>query len=190
MFTQLLSRIQRNHGLEHATVHLLTEYRLPFSVQGQASLKGFRLNIYGDVPENYIISAVQEAFMRMKQGHHHLAFHPDCGTMLATSAVCATLAGQAGFLLESTIASAQEKKKAPFMNSFLTATVFASVALLLSKPLGRAFQTRYTVDGDLGQMQILKIVRIQPNWMTRFFSIILGQHESAPVTSYYIHTAG
>ncbi|MCP4421933.1 MAG: hypothetical protein GY805_35415, partial [Chloroflexi bacterium] len=100
MLAQLISRIRRNHGLEHATIHMLSEKHKNFSAQGNSNHKGFSLNIYGDISEDDVANAVEEAFRRMKKGEHHLAVHPNCGTVLLTTAAMATVTAQATFALE------------------------------------------------------------------------------------------
>ena len=49
MITGTIARIRRNHGLEHATIHVLSEGHKRFSAQGNSDHRGFHLNIYGDV---------------------------------------------------------------------------------------------------------------------------------------------
>ena len=51
MLTTIISRIRRNHGLEHATIHVLSEKHRNFSAQGNSDYGGFNLNIYGDIAE-------------------------------------------------------------------------------------------------------------------------------------------
>ena len=43
----IVSTIRRNHGLEHATIHVLSSHHLRLSMVGHATLDGF--NLYGDV---------------------------------------------------------------------------------------------------------------------------------------------
>src|SRR5690606_3752375 len=63
--THLVDRTRRNHGLEHATIHVLSERHKQFSAQGNSDFRGFHLNIYGDVAEEDVIDAVHEAHRRM-----------------------------------------------------------------------------------------------------------------------------
>ncbi|MCA9975081.1 MAG: hypothetical protein KC413_05000, partial [Anaerolineales bacterium] len=95
MIDQLISRVRRNHGLEHATIHMLSEKHTQFSAQGNSDHRGFNLNVYGSLSEEDVTAAVQEAYRRLKAGQHHLAVHPNCGTVLLTTATLATLAAQA-----------------------------------------------------------------------------------------------
>ena len=94
MSNYIVSRIKRNHGLEHATIHVLSEGHKRFSAQGNSDHRGFHLNIYGDVTEEEVAAAVAEAHRRLRAGERQLAVHPNCGTVLVTTAVLATLAAQ------------------------------------------------------------------------------------------------
>ncbi|RIK17746.1 MAG: hypothetical protein DCC51_12015, partial [Anaerolineae bacterium] len=101
MTNSLISRIRRNHGLEHATIHVLSEGHKRFSAQGNSDHRGFHLNIYGDITEDEVNAAVDEAYRRLRAGEHHLAVHPNCGTVLVTTAALATLAAQTMLALEN-----------------------------------------------------------------------------------------
>ena len=96
----IVNRIRRNHGLEHATIHVLSEGHKRFSAQGNSDHRGFHLNIYGDVTEDEVAAAVTEAHRRLRAGERHLAVHPNCGTVLVTTALLATVAAEAVFSFE------------------------------------------------------------------------------------------
>jgi hypothetical protein len=110
MINSTINRIRRNHGLEHATIHILSEGHKRFSAQGNSDHRGFHLNIYGDVTEEEVAAAVAEAHRRLRAGERHLAVHPNCGTVLVTTALLATLAAQGVFTFEQWRA---EKKPSP-----------------------------------------------------------------------------
>src|SRR6266849_3945293 len=82
--------IRRNHGIEHATVHVLTESEPNISLVGRADADGF--NIYGDVPIEALEVACKEALGRMKNGEGELAVHPRCGTQLVVAGMLTGLA--------------------------------------------------------------------------------------------------
>jgi hypothetical protein len=69
----LLSRIRRNHGLEHATLHVLAKYLPQTMIAGHSDAGGFY--IIGDVPTETMNSAVQEAIARLRAGESKLAIH-------------------------------------------------------------------------------------------------------------------
>ena len=58
MFNETISRVRRNHGLEHATIHVLTDKHKQFSAQGNSDPGGFSLNVYGDISEEQVTAAV------------------------------------------------------------------------------------------------------------------------------------
>ena len=48
MSNDLIDRTRRNHALEHATIHVLSEHHKGFSAQGNSTPNGFNLNIYSN----------------------------------------------------------------------------------------------------------------------------------------------
>lgn len=75
-------RLRRNHALEHATLNVLTErHGLPH-LNGAAVESGFVLR--GWVNPTEIASAAREGLARLQAGERALAYHPRCGTSLAT----------------------------------------------------------------------------------------------------------
>lgn len=190
MISHLISRIRRNHGLEHASIHVLSETHKNFSAQGNSNHKGFTLNIYGDINEGDVIEAVETAFKRMKAGEHHLAVHPNCGTVLLTTATMATLAVQTVFGLESKRQERLETKVPAFFNALPSAILAVVVSLIVSRPVGLHIQERYTTEGDLGDMHIVRIRPVKPSPVTRFFQLLLtGGRGEIKAKSYVIETA-
>jgi hypothetical protein len=57
--------VRRNHGIEHATVHILTSRDPNLQVIGRADTTGF--NIYGEVATNELEAAAHEAFVAAVQ---------------------------------------------------------------------------------------------------------------------------
>jgi hypothetical protein len=191
MLSETISRIRRNHGLEHATIHVLTQNHGEFSAQGNSDHRGFSLNVYGDVSEKDIRKAVTEAFDRMKGGEHQLAVHPNCGTVLLTTATLATLAGQAVFSLEMKRNGRNKLDLSTLINTLPTAILAVVVAIIVSRPLGLYLQATYTTEGDLGQMQIRSIRQVHPSPVTRLFQLLLtGNNPNLQARSYHIETVG
>ena len=60
----IITRIRRNHALEHATLHVLAGRRHPRSMAGYSDWRGFW--ILGDIPIEDLASAVQEARQRLE----------------------------------------------------------------------------------------------------------------------------
>ncbi|MCA9919112.1 MAG: hypothetical protein KC445_14220 [Anaerolineales bacterium] len=188
MLTQLISRVRRNHGLEHATIHVLSEKHKNFSAQGNSNHKGFSLNIYGDVSEDDVANAVQEAYGRMKKGEHHLAVHPNCGTVLLTTATMATLAAQLSFAIEQRRQKQQAMSLTVLLGALPTAILAVVVSLIISRPIGVQLQAKYTVEGDLQDMELQSIRPVQPSPVTRLFQLLLTGGSQMNAKSYRITT--
>ena len=191
MTNPMLSRIRRNHALEHASIHVLTEKHKGFSAQGNATTSGFNLNIYGRVEDEAVSQAVQEAYDRLQGGEKNLAVHPNCGTVLLTTASVATLSVLTTFGIEQ---QRQKKKKGlrlpVVIGSLPTAIMVATLSLIAAKPLGIYLQERYTVESDLGGMMVVSIERVQPSLITRVFQLLLGQAKNNEVQAFKIETTG
>jgi hypothetical protein len=190
MLAEIARRVRRNHGLEHATIHVLSEKQKNFNAQGNSDHRGFFLNVYGDVPERAVHEAVEEAYRRLKGGQHHLAVHPNCGTVLLTTATMATLAAQSAFALEQKRQNRPQSDWSVLLNGLPTAVLSVVLALIVSRPLGIYLQANYTTDGDLGDLQIASIEKIQPSIVTRFFQFLLIGSAAVQVTAYHIRTKG
>ena len=86
-----ISRIRRNHGLEHATIHVLTQKNPRRQMAGHSDAGGFWL--LGNLTTEEVQQAATEALSRLRSGERDLAIHPNCGTNLVTSGLAAGLAG-------------------------------------------------------------------------------------------------
>jgi hypothetical protein len=85
-------RTRRNHGIEHATVHILTGQQPGTGLAGRSDGGGFWL--YGQVETDKLREAVEEAIRRLPD-EPSLAIHPNCGTNLVVGGVTAGLASLA-----------------------------------------------------------------------------------------------
>jgi hypothetical protein len=188
MLNTTISRTRRNHGLEHATIHVLSAKHNNFSAQGNSTHKGFYLNIYGDLPEGAVENAVHEAHKRMKSGEHDLAVHPNCGTVLLTTATMAALSAQAVFGLEQFRQRKSGWSPSVMFNALPTAILAVVVSLILSRPLGIYLQARYTTEGDLGDLEIARVQKIRPSLITRVFQMLLTPGRPLKATAYRIDT--
>ena len=150
----LITKIRRNHGLEHATVHILSRRNDRLSLVGRSDWKGFTL--YGPVDTSEVRQAAQEALQRLQQGEANLAVHPRCGTVLATTGILTALAA---FLAMSLDGGSRQR----FRWSSLPAGVLAAtVAAIFAQPLGLFLQEYYTTSGQPGDLQITD-VRLESN---------------------------
>lgn len=143
-----LGRIRRNHGLEHATLHILARRfgHRPFA--GHSDLGGFW--IVGDVTTEELREAVQEALLRLQRGERHLAIHPNCGTNFVTAGVLAGVAG-ASAMLGAKPGVRDKLERLPL------AAVLATIALIASQPLGMYLQANVTTSGEPGALQVVDI---------------------------------
>ena len=142
----VILKVRRNHGLEHATIHILNRQR--YKLSGRSSETGFVL--LGEAPTEDVESAVREALARMKAGERQLALHPNCGTNLVTSGFLVTAVAFFGF-------AGRRWRRA--WERFPTMMILMMAAILLSMPLGMSLQRHFTTEGDLGEMELVSVTR-------------------------------
>ncbi len=144
---QLIDQVRRNHGLEHATIHVLSQRHPKLSLVGRSDWNGFTL--YGPVDTAEVKHASHEALRRLRMGEANLAVHPRCGTVLATTGL---LTGLAAFLAISVDGSSSGRR---FRWATAPAAILAAtIAAILAQPLGLVLQERYTVSGQPGNLEI------------------------------------
>jgi len=159
-----ISRIRRNHGLEHASIHVLSQKNARRSIAGHSDAGGFWL--FGDLTQEEVQAAVQEALQRLRAGEHSLAIHPNCGTNLVTSGMAAGLAGALAM-------SGASSRRARFERIPL-AGMLATAALLLARPLGTRIQQRFTTSGDPGNLEVVEIRPSQRSNLKAFRVVTRG----------------
>ena len=147
----VLSRIRRNHGLEHATITLLSQ-RFPYlRVAGYSYPGGFFL--LGDVPTDQVREVVVQALARMNNGEHSLAIHPNCGTNYAVSGVLAGMLAWLGMV--GTKSKRNQLERLPLV------IVLATLGLIASAPLGLQVQQHVTTSGDPQGLAIVDIFPVR-----------------------------
>lgn len=144
----LIQAVRRNHGLEHATIHLLSRKIRGLKMSGRSSAFGFIL--IGDASTEQIEASVRDALSRMKKGEHGLAVHPNCGTNLVTTGVLATLAAYLGLGL---------RRERIFGSRFGGLMGMMMLAFLFGQPLGMSIQRHFTTDGDPGDLELVSVTR-------------------------------
>ncbi len=144
----IIRRVRRNHGLEHATIHILADRVRGARMAGRSNESGFV--VVGDVPTEKVEAAVHEALHRMRNGEHKLAIHPNCGTNLVTAGGLTTLVALVG-LRSSNSKSALERL--PLIMTLMM------LAVLFSQPLGMSLQEHFTTKGDPGEMEVVSVTR-------------------------------
>lgn len=147
-----ISRIRRNHGLEHATLSILAQRYPGTPMAGRSNTSGFWL--LGEVPTEAVQEAVTEALARLKAGEDHLAVHPHCGTNYVISG---SLAGLAGATAMAGVGPRFRDKldRAPLAASL------ATLALIASQPLALMVQARLTTSGMPGDLEVAEVVPIR-----------------------------
>ena len=148
----LISRIRRNHGLEHATLNLLAKRQSGKAMGGHSDHRGFW--ILGELSTEEVTAAVNEALDRLRNGESSLAVHPNCGTNFATSGILA--GSMAGISMMGAGERARDK-----IERLPMAITLATLALIVSRPLGLLLQQRVTTSGNPGGLEVVKIL-VQP----------------------------
>jgi len=146
--TSPLSRLQRNHGLEHATLHMLAETHPHLSLAGHSDMGGFW--ILGNVETDELRSAIDRALTRMRSGESGLSIHPNCGTNFVATGALAGLAAWAG-MLGSDGAPSKKLERLPIVIGL------ATLALIAGQPLGLLLQARVTTSGKPGDLEVVDI---------------------------------
>jgi len=144
-----ISKIRRNHGLEHATIHILSRRNANLSLVGRSDWNGFTL--YGSVDTAEVKRAAVEALERLRRGEAHLAVHPRCGTVLATTGLLTALAAFLAVSLDG-------GQRGRFRWSTIPGAILAATgAAILAQPLGLILQKQYTTSGYPGNLEIKDI---------------------------------
>lgn len=145
----LIARIRRNHGLEHATIHILNRRHTHLSLVGHSDWNGFTL--YGPIDTAEVKQAAHEALQRLRQGETSLAVHPRCGTVLATTGILTALAAFLAISLDGGF-------RGRFRWSSIPAAMLAATgAAILAQPLGLLLQERYTTSGNPDKLEIKNV---------------------------------
>ena len=145
--TPPISTVRRNHGIEHATVHVLTARDPSTRLVGRADTEGF--NIYGDIPTDALISSAREALGRLQNGEGALEVHPRCGTNLLVAGLMTALAAALALGRKPSL------KKLP--DVFLATTLAAFAA----QPIGMSLQEHVTTSPDAAGARIVRVRQSQ-----------------------------
>jgi hypothetical protein len=143
-----ISRIRRNHGLEHATIHVLSKKFPNQSFSGISSPSGF--TIIGDITPEDVADAAIEALKKLRAGQADLAMHPNCGTNYAVAGIMAGLGAFIG-MIGAGESTKKKLQRLPLMVSL------ATVALILTRPLGPYIQKNITTTGHPDGLELTKV---------------------------------
>lgn len=141
-------RTRRNHGLEHASIHVLAKQHPGVRLAGHSDAGGFWL--LAELSTEQVRKGVDEALARLRSGERHLAIHPNCGTNLVTGGLAAGMAGAVA-MTGSGPRTRDKLERLPL------AGLLATLALFFARPLGTRIQQRITTNGDPGDLEILDI---------------------------------
>jgi len=156
---RLLSRVRRNHALEHATLHVLARRKPHTSLAGQSDFFGFW--ILGDVSLEEVQESVAEALQRLRSGEHKLAIHPFCGTNLAAAALLSGFATLLAF-------AGSGKRLRDKLERLPLAISLSGLSLLLARPLGGWLQGNLTTSGDVQGLEVTAIRPLRRGWMRAY----------------------
>jgi hypothetical protein len=151
-FLHLIDHIRKNHGLEHATLQLLSGKFPRRSMGGYSDPRGFWL--VGDLPTEEVMRAVAEALGRLRSGESSLALHPNCGTNFLAAGLLAGL-GAFAAMLNAGPRKRDQLERLPVVVSL------ATLGVMLAQPLGYLLQERYTTTGDMSGLKVLSVQRVQ-----------------------------
>ena len=143
----ILSRLRRNHGLEHATLTILSQ-QFPYRPLAGYSFPG-SFFLLGDVPTEQVREAVIQALVRMNNGERYLAVHPNCGTNYAVSGFVA------GALAWLGMVGAKDKRDK--VERLPLTIALAILGFIISQPLGPKIQERISTSGDPQGMSLVDI---------------------------------
>lgn len=156
----LAQALRQHHGIEHATVTLLSR-RLPGTqIAAHSDPGGFI--ILGALDTATLRATAEEAVARLQRGEAGLAVHPNCGTNLATAGV---LSGTAALLAGS-------GRGRPWWDRLPSAVLGATLALIAAVPLGRWMQENVTTTGEVAGLRIAEVVKLDGGPVTRHRVVI------------------
>ncbi|MEM7535441.1 MAG: DUF6391 domain-containing protein [Chloroflexota bacterium] len=152
--SRTIRQTRQHHALEHATLHMLVRKLPGRRFSGYSDPSGF--SIIGRCTTDELRSAAEEGLRRLQGGESRLAIHPNCGTLLVTTAVMVTLVA----LLAS-----------PFLRNKDIGTRFTNLlvlivpTLILSRPVGYRFQGLTTL-ADVQDRQIARVYEMRVGFVT------------------------
>ena len=144
----ILHRLRQHHGIEHATMSLLSRRTPGIQLAARSDFEGF--SVFGEVDTAALRAAAEEALARLQAGQADLAVHPNCGTNLVTAG---TLAGVAAF-----VAGSGRQRSA--WDRLPSAILAATLAMIAAVPLGRLMQEHVTTSPDVADLRLIEVARL------------------------------
>jgi hypothetical protein len=121
---------------------------------GRSSFWGF--TIYGDVDTEELLDAAREGLRRLKSGQRTMAIHPNCGSNYV---VAGTMAGLGAFLALGGISQDEDERLLDRIARLPLACALGTLGVILSRPLGHAFQAHVTTEANVGDLRIVGATR-------------------------------
>lgn len=149
----LVGETRRNHALEHATIHILSERFPGRPMAGHSNPTGFFL--LGDLPTEHVREAVIEALTRLQNGESHLAIHEGCGTNYVVTGGLAALFAFIG--MSGTKNDRERFERIPLV------MMLSTLAFVIGRPLGPALQKQVTTEPDPGGMTLEDVYPVANN---------------------------
>jgi hypothetical protein len=157
-----IESVRQHHGIEHATITLLTRQSPHLRLVARSDPTGFI--VYGDVDTQTLRAATEEALLRLNGGESALAVHPNCGTNLV---VAGALSGVAAML-----AGSGSKRS---VGERLPSAIIAAIAALAVAPtLGRWAQEHLTTSAHVQGLRVVSVTRHDRGLVLRHRVVIAG----------------
>jgi Domain of unknown function (DUF6391) len=144
----LIDRTRRNHGLEHATINVLSERFPGLRLAGYSTPFGF--SIAGPVSREALSSAIEEAKQRVSAGRRGLVIHERCGTNYVAGGILAGLAAWLSMLGTKRNARSQ-LERLPLV------ILFSTLGFMYSPRLGMWLQRNVTTSSSLSGLEVVGI---------------------------------
>lgn len=150
----IISRVRRNHALEHATLQILAQKDARLRLAGYSDGGGFW--VVGQVDTLLLKAAANEALERLRGGETGLAIHPACGTNFAiTGLIAGSLAWLGMFFVGRNF---RDK-----LDRWPGVVILATAGVVLAQPLGPRVQEKITTKADPESLEIFEIIRRENN---------------------------
>jgi hypothetical protein len=150
----LISRIRRNHALEHATLQILSQKDARLRLAGYSDGGGFW--VVGQVDTLLLKAAANEGLERLRAGETGLAIHATCGTNYAITGLIAGSLAWLGMLMGG-------KTLRDRLERWPGVVVLATIGVIISQPLGPKIQAAVTTKADPQSLEIFEIIRREKN---------------------------
>jgi hypothetical protein len=147
--------LRQHHGIEHATIAVLTRRCPGIQLVARSDLGGFI--VLGEVETTTLAAAAREALARLQGGEKDLAVHPNCGTNLVT----------AGILSGAAALAAGSGRNRSNWDRLPAAILGATLALIAALPLGRWAQKHLTTSGEVAGLRIADVMLLPGGPVTR-----------------------